>query len=119
MATRNPVSADDLNSAMAEIDQLLEHEKALEFVETKAMLLAAMGNFEEALQWQEAALQAARNAGEKLIVDRLTTNKSHYSRGEPARDPWPESDSVAEPDPSSGSSSPGESAGDETQDTSQ
>ncbi len=119
LATQNPVSVDALNSSLVEIDQLLDKEKALEFVETKAMLLAALGNFQEALQWQEAALQAARNAGEKLIVERLRTNKNHYSRGERARDPWPESDSVADPEPPSGSSSPGESDADETQDTSQ
>lgn len=119
LATQNPVSVDALKSSLVEIDQLLDKEKALEFVETKAMLLAALGNFQEALQWQEAALQAARSAGEKLIVERLRTNKNHYSRGERARDPWPESDSVADPEPPSGSSSPGESDADETQDTSQ
>ena len=107
MATMTSVTDEMLSESMVEIDQLLETEKALEYVESKAMLLAAMGKFELALRWQHAAIEAAKNAGESEIVNRLETNKLSYSRGEPARDPWPESESVVEPAGEPVSPSPG------------
>lgn len=97
LATMSSVTEEVLQDSLVELNQLLEHEKALEYVESKAMLLAAMGKFDQALQWQQAAIEAAKSAGESEIVSRLETNRLFYSRGEPARDPWPESVSVADP----------------------
>ena len=88
---------DQLLKSLGEIDQLLASEKALEYVETKAMVLAALNRFPQALQWQQAAIEAARKAGRGEIVKRLEVNKALYLRREPARDPWPESDSADEP----------------------
>lgn len=97
LATISGPNETQLLESLAQIDQLLAKEKALEYVETKGMILAALGRFDQALQWQQAALEAARNAGRVDIATRLEANKVLYLRGEPALDPWPESESSPEP----------------------
>ncbi|RTZ93376.1 MAG: hypothetical protein DSY81_05495 [Bacillota bacterium] len=101
-ATDPSPTTEQLASHLEEIEQLLKVQTTLELVETKAMLLAAQGLFEEAIEWQNAALEAALGAGREDIARRLTGNRDRYSRGVAASDPWPEESSGATSDSGGG-----------------
>ncbi|MGE4619037.1 MAG: tetratricopeptide repeat protein [Planctomycetota bacterium] len=94
-ATRPDVSKQVLESVLAELDELLKRNKSLEHVESKAMVIAALGRYAEAIQWQQACIDAARNAGEKTIERRLLDNLARYREQKKAEDPWPEENSSA------------------------
>ncbi len=95
VATDPAAAAEQLATYLAQIEELLLVQSTLELVETKAMVLAAQGNFPEAIRWQDAALEAARNADRDDIASRLTGNRNRYSRGVAASEPWPEESSGA------------------------
>ncbi len=93
-ATDPDPASEQLVTYLAQIEALLQVQTTLELVETKAMLLAAQGNFQEAIQWQDAALEAARSADRNDIASRLSGNRTLYSRGVAASEPWPEESSA-------------------------
>lgn len=84
------IAKPQLMKTLGELENLLLKETTLELVECKAMVLAALNRFKEALQWQNSAIDAARSANRIDILERLQKNQQRYFRGEPAVDPWPE-----------------------------
>ena len=62
----------------------------LELLEAQAMLLAASGDFAQALELQRALIAAASQAGRDSLVERLQPHEITYSLGDFPFDPWPE-----------------------------
>jgi tetratricopeptide (TPR) repeat protein len=67
---------------------LIAQETSLEFVETLAMSLAEAGRFEEAIEWQQRALTAARDSGEEGWISILSANLERYQTRRAADRPW-------------------------------
>ena len=79
----------DGRRALAIAESNYRTETSLSHVETVAMALAELGRYPEAVQYQEAALTAARNAGRKDLEVVLRANLDRYRSGRPCREPWP------------------------------
>jgi tetratricopeptide (TPR) repeat protein len=98
----------DGQRAMALVQQLLKGEKkTTDLGETMAMTLAELGEYPEAVAIQRGVLAAARDAGLRDTVRRMTANLQLYERHQPCRTPWTD-DEVAGilPGPQSGATSP-------------
>ena len=70
------------------VDVLLEQQQTLELGETVAMMLAEIGDYEQASAVQRDLLAAAEQAGLPNVVRRLEVNLQRYELGEPCRTPW-------------------------------
>ena len=99
LGTLSTASPDELRGVLERLQKVLADSRNLEFVESRAMVLAALNRYPEAQQLQRDMIDAARQAGEEKIARRLLKNLENYSRGEPAVDPWPESDSSVDASP--------------------
>lgn len=73
--------------ALAMARGLVQVERSLFNVEVLAMALAEVGRFEEAVNLQEQALAAARQAGRADLETPLVANLARYRAGRPAREP--------------------------------
>ena len=78
----------DGHRAQRLVDRLLEQEQTLELGETTAMMLAELGEYDQAAAVQRDVLAAAEQAGLADVVQRLGRNLRLYERGEPCRTPW-------------------------------
>jgi tetratricopeptide (TPR) repeat protein len=92
-------SVRDGRRALVLMDGLLKTQRTLELVQTMAMTFAELGRFEEAVQWQRQAIDAAAQAGRRDLDGRLAENLSRYEQRLPCRTPWPEDDPVFKPRP--------------------
>jgi len=90
-------SAETLKKQMEVMSRVTSRQPDLELLEAKAMLHAAMGDFEEAKHLQNALIRAAIEAGQPQLSSRLKPHLDAYSRGELPFDPWPELESADEP----------------------
>ena len=59
-----------------------------EVAETIAMAHAELGQFDQAIAWQERLIQEARRAGAQGALPGLEARLEGYRRGEPVRAPW-------------------------------
>jgi tetratricopeptide (TPR) repeat protein len=80
----------DSQQAKALVDELFKEQQTIELGETAAMLLAEMGQFEQAIAVQRDVLTAASNSGLLNVVRRLNVNLERYQRREPCRVPFTE-----------------------------
>jgi len=67
--------------------------------ETMAMTLAELGDFEEAVAWQQGAIATARQAGRTDLVAAFSENLALYEAGRPCRTPWRPDDPAFHPRP--------------------
>lgn len=81
-------------------DQLLQAHRSPALSETRAMALAELGAFDEAIRWQEEAMAAARASGQAGAAERMQGNLARYRRREACRIPWALDDPVHHPRPS-------------------
>jgi hypothetical protein len=81
------------------VGELFKTSKRTEVGETMAMALAELGYFDEALGIQRGVLDAARRAGLRDDVARMTANLRRFERRQPSRIPWPDDDPIHRPGP--------------------
>ena len=67
--------------------------------ETLAMVLAELGHFDLALDWQRLAMSAAARAGRPDIAQKMATNLARYVQRQPCRVPWRDDDPDHRPGP--------------------
>ena len=90
----------DGTRALAIMDTLVKAQRTLELMQTMAMALAEVGRFEEAAEWQRAAIAAAAQVNRRDLSERLSENLSRYERRLACRTPWAENDPIFRPRPS-------------------
>ena len=81
-------------------DQLLAANRSWTLLETRAMAAAEVGRFDDAVRWQESAIDQARTAPAGAIAH-MRDVLSGYKRGVPCRTPWRADDPVFAPRPAS------------------
>jgi hypothetical protein len=64
-----------------------------------AMALAELGRFDEAVKWQQSAIDDANKTGNPGMASRLNDNLQRYLRRMPCRTPWRDNDPVFYPRP--------------------
>jgi tetratricopeptide (TPR) repeat protein len=89
----------DGRRAMTLMQDLLKTQRTLELMQTMAMTLAELGQYEEAVNWQREAIAAANQAGRRDLGPRLQENLTLYESRQPCRTPWREDDAVFHPRP--------------------
>ncbi len=62
--------------------------RASDILETMAMAQAELGQFTEAIRWQNEAIAAAQKAGAAAIAARIADNLRTYEARRPCRTPW-------------------------------
>jgi hypothetical protein len=82
----------DGRQAMALMQALPEEQRRLDLGETMAMVLAEVGQYEEAATWQRGAIDAARRMGNERLAQRMAGNLRLYEAGRPCRTPWRDED---------------------------
>jgi tetratricopeptide (TPR) repeat protein len=97
MAASPDARVRDGSAALALMKRLLPSGRTLGVTETMAMALAEVGAFDEAVTWQRQAVEAARNAGQPVLVARLTANLRLYEQRQPCRVPWADDDPIHRP----------------------
>jgi tetratricopeptide (TPR) repeat protein len=78
---------------------LLSRESSLDHVVTLAMATAEVGAFDEAVEWQQQAIDAVRRAGRSQLLPELEENLRLYRSGEPCRTPWHDDSEQLSPPP--------------------
>ncbi|MFQ5655311.1 MAG: tetratricopeptide repeat protein [Planctomycetota bacterium] len=99
LATSRDPQPGDGARALTLADHLFRKESSLTHVETFAMAWAAAGRYQDAVRWQEAALEAARRKSHPQRVPFIEENLALYRRGRPCRIPWRDDDPVLSPPP--------------------
>jgi len=89
----------DGRRAMLLMQDLLKTQRTLELMQTMAMTLAELGQYEEAVNWQREAIAAARQTSRADLTARLQENLSLYETRQPCRTPWRDDDPVFHPRP--------------------
>lgn len=67
--------------------------------ETTAMVLAELGHFDLAIDWQRLAMSAAARAGRPDVAGRMAANLARYQQRQPCRRPWRDDDPDHRPGP--------------------
>ena len=62
--------------------------RASDVLETMAMVQAELGQFTEAVRWQQDAIAAARQSGNPGVAERITDNLRLYEAKRPCRTPY-------------------------------
>jgi hypothetical protein len=62
--------------------------RATETLETMGMVQAELGQFTEAIRWQQDAIASAEKAGQRGIARRIADNLRLYESRRPCRTPW-------------------------------
>jgi tetratricopeptide (TPR) repeat protein len=87
----------DGEQALRLTDDLWQAMRNVELAETMAMALAELGRFDEAVQWQSAAFERARELGAEDRTEWMSRNLARYRRREPCREPWRDDDPLFVP----------------------
>jgi tetratricopeptide (TPR) repeat protein len=82
----------DGRQALALMQSLSEEQRRLDMGETMAMVLAEVGQYEQAAAWQRDAIAAARRVGNEGLARRMTGSLQLYEAGQPCRTPWRDED---------------------------
>jgi tetratricopeptide (TPR) repeat protein len=72
------------------VDELLKEQQSIELAETTGMMLAELGEYDQAVTVQRDAIAAAEQQGLRDVLPRLTENLRLYERGQPCRRPFTE-----------------------------
>ena len=67
--------------------------------ETMAMALAELGEFRGAVEWQQVAIDVARDAGRSDLAEQMAGNLGRYQEGQPCRTPWRDDEPEQRPGP--------------------
>jgi tetratricopeptide (TPR) repeat protein len=89
----------DGQRAMVLMQELLKAQRTLEMMQTMAMTLAELGEYDEAVNWQRHAIAAAAQAQRPDLSSRLQENLRLYENREPCRTPWRDDDPAFHPRP--------------------
>ena len=81
------------------VEALPEEEKHPAVFETMAMVLAELGHFELASDWQRLAMSATARAGRSDVAQQMADNLALYARSRPCRTPWRDDDPDHRPGP--------------------
>lgn len=74
--------------ALRFIQPVLRRVRAVDTLETMAMVQAELGQFTEAVTWQKEAIAAAEQSGDRGIGSRIADNLRLYESRKPCRTPW-------------------------------
>ncbi len=77
----------DGERALALMDERLRGDTSIETYETRAMVFAELGRYDEAVTWQRRAVAAAQQAGQAPRARGLAANLARYEQGRPSRSP--------------------------------
>ena len=77
----------DGERALALMDERLRGDTSIETYETRAMVYAELGRYDEAATWQRRAIAAAQQAGQAPRARDLAANLTRYEQGRPSRSP--------------------------------
>ena len=77
----------DGERALALMDERLRGDTSIETYETRAMVYAELGRYDEAATWQRRAIAAAQQAGQAPRARGLAANLARYEQGRPSRSP--------------------------------
>ena len=91
LAAAPDAAARDGARALALMQPLAEEPSAA-VAETMAMVMAELGRYEAAVQWQERAIAAA--AGRSAVAAQMQDSLRLYQRHQPCRTPWRDDDPV-------------------------
>jgi tetratricopeptide (TPR) repeat protein len=80
-------------------EQLLQAHRSAPLSETMAMAAAERGRFDDAIRWQQAAIDAAVAAAQHQSAARMQENLALYRKRIPCRTPWRDDDPVHFPRP--------------------
>ena len=80
-------------------ETLLRSHRSAALSETMAMAAAELGRFDEAVRWQQDAIEAAVAAAQHDSAARMQENLALYRSGRPCRTPWRADDPVHFPRP--------------------
>ena len=78
----------DGRRAAAVMQPVVAHIRATDVLETMAMAQAELGQFTEAVRWQQDAIASAEKAGNTGIAQRITDNLRLYNARRPCRTPY-------------------------------
>lgn len=82
----------DGQRAMVLMQELSEHRGIVEIDETMAMVLAELGDYEQAAALQRKVIaEVRRQRRSESVVDGMVENLELYEAGQPSRTPWTES----------------------------
>lgn len=87
LAAAPDAAARDGERALALMNELLHGDTSIETYETRAMVLAEVGRYDEAAAWQRRAIAAAEQAGQAPRARGLAANLARYEQGRPSRSP--------------------------------
>ena len=85
--------------ALTLIRAVVADHKTTSVAETMAMALAELGEFRGAVEWQQVAIDVARDAGRPDLAERMGANLDGYRRGRPCRTPWRDDEPEQRPGP--------------------
>jgi tetratricopeptide (TPR) repeat protein len=74
--------------ALRFIQPVLRQMRAVDTLETMAMVQAELGQFTEAATWQREAIAAAERSGDRAVASRIADNLRLYEARKPCRMPW-------------------------------
>jgi hypothetical protein len=77
----------------------VQKEVSFEHVETLAMAFAETGQFQRAVQMQQAMIEDVSRGGRLDLAQMLQENLGRYRRGQACRKPWKDDDPVFSPHP--------------------
>lgn len=89
----------DAERAWQLVEALPEEEQHPAVFETMAMVLAELGHFDLALDWQRLAMSSVARAGRTDIAQQMAANLALYERRQPCRTPWRDDDPDHRPGP--------------------
>ena len=81
------------------VQRVVELHKTTAVAETMAMALAEVGQFAGAIEWQQMAIEVARESGRRDIAQQMSANLAVYQRREPVRVPWRDDEPEHRPGP--------------------
>jgi tetratricopeptide (TPR) repeat protein len=93
-------SVRDGAAAVRLTEKLLESNRSWTLLETRAMAAAEVGKFEDALMWQQAAIEEAGDTAPAATAH-MREILGGYRRRVPCRTPWRADDAIFSPRPSS------------------
>jgi hypothetical protein len=78
----------DGRRALTMIQPVIAQARVRDTLETMAMTQAEMGQFTEAVRWQQDAIAAAERDGQRDIAALISDNLRLYESRRPCRTPW-------------------------------
>jgi cytochrome c-type biogenesis protein CcmH/NrfG len=78
----------DGRQAVAITQALMQKPHGVDLYEAVAMALAELGQYDQAVQWQRGAIEAAVKEGQGDLAGRMAANLTLYENRMPCRKPW-------------------------------